>query len=260
MTFSIAVAGKGGSGKTTTAALMIRYLVKHRLSPVLAVDADGNANLHESLGFTVQHTIGSILAEFNDEKISIPAGMNKGSYLNLRLNEAVVENSDIDLISMGRGEGSGCYCYPNSVLKEFVDRLKTNYPYMVMDNEAGMEHLSRRTTENIDELLIISDHSVKGIRTLGRIYELVNELKLDVKRVSAVIARVPPGMPDEHISSEIATLKLKPAALIPLDENILQFDLEKRSILEMPENSPAVQAVNRLMAYLLPPDSRGGII
>jgi CO dehydrogenase maturation factor len=134
MIFSIAIAGKGGSGKTTTASLIIRYLVNRNLTPVLAVDADGNANLHESLGLKLTHTIGSILADFNEEKISIPSGMNKGSYLNVRLNDAIAESTGIDLISMGRGEGSGCYCYPNSVLKEFIDRLKPNYRYMVMDS------------------------------------------------------------------------------------------------------------------------------
>ncbi len=258
MTFSIAIAGKGGSGKTTTAALMIRYLEKQGLTPVLAVDADGNANLHESLGFKLTQTIGSILAEFNDEKMSIPPGMNKGSYLNLRLNDAVVESSGIDLISMGRGEGSGCYCYPNSVLKEFIDRLKTNYRYMVMDNEAGMEHLSRRTTENINELLVVSDHSVKGIRTLGRIRDLIKELKLDVGRVSAIIARVPAGILDSHIEAELEILDIRPVAAIPLDETILEFDMKRRSLLEMPDGSPAVQAVNSLMEGMLHGSKTGG--
>jgi CO dehydrogenase maturation factor len=191
MTFSIAIAGKGGSGKTTTSALIIRELRQRGLAPILAVDADGNANLHESLGFKLEETIGSIIAEFNEEKISIPSGLNKGSFLQMRRNQAVVESNGIDLISMGRGEGTGCYCYPNSVLKDFIDKLKDNYKFMVMDNEAGMEHLSRRTTENIDELLIASDHSIKGVRTAARIRQLVDELKLDVKQVSFIITRVP---------------------------------------------------------------------
>jgi CO dehydrogenase maturation factor len=258
MTFSIAIAGKGGSGKTTTASLIIRYLVKRNFTPVLAVDADGNANLHESLGLKVNHTVGSILADFNEDKISLPPGMNKGSYLNVKLNDAVVESSGIDLISMGRGEGSGCYCYPNTVLKEFIDRLKPNYKFMVMDNEAGMEHLSRRTTENINQLFIISDYSIKGIRTLGRIRDLVQELKLDVHSTSAVIARVPAGKMDEHINAELELLKIKPLATIPLDENIQKLDLEKRSIMEMPETSPAVKAVKSLMDSVLSQCLNGG--
>lgn len=257
MTFSIAIAGKGGSGKTTTCSLMIRELRNRGLTPILAVDADGNANLHESLGLKVETTIGSILAEFNSDKISIPSGMNKGAFLQVRLNQAIVESGGIDLISMGRGEGTGCYCYPNSVLKEFIDRLKGNYKYMVMDNEAGMEHLSRRTTENIDELLIASDYSVKGIRTAARIRELVNELKLDVKRVSFILTRVP-GKLDEHITGELAELRIEPIALVPLDAEIQRFDLEQRSLLDLPDTTPAVQAVKKLMDEVLKPNPVGG--
>ena len=256
MTFSIAIAGKGGSGKTTTCSLMVGELKKRGLTPVLAVDADGNANLHESLGLKLHETIGSILAEFNSDKISIPSGMNKGAFLQVRLNQAVVESTGVDLISMGRGEGTGCYCYPNSVLKDFIDKLKGNYRSMVMDNEAGMEHLSRRTTENIDELLIASDYSVKGIRTASRIRELVDELKLEVKRVSFIITRVP-GAVDEQILRELKSLNIEPIAFIPLDTEIQRFDLEQRSLLEMPDSSPAVRAVNKLMDILSAPVLQG---
>jgi CO dehydrogenase maturation factor len=252
MTFSIAIAGKGGSGKTTTCSLIVRDLKKRGLTPILAVDADGNANLHESLGLKLQDTIGSILAEFNSDKISIPSGMNKGAFLQVRLNQAIVESPGVDLISMGRGEGTGCYCYPNSVLKDFIDKLKGNYKFMVMDNEAGMEHLSRRTTENIDVLLIASDYSVKGIRTASRIRELVDELKLEVKRVSFIITRVP-GAVDEHIARELQNLKIEPVAFIPLDSQVQRFDLEQRSLLEMPDSSEAVRAVNKLTDILLEP-------
>jgi CO dehydrogenase maturation factor len=252
MTFSIAIAGKGGSGKTTTCSLIVRDLKKRGLTPILAVDADGNANLHESLGLKLQDTIGSILAEFNSNKISIPSGMNKGAFLQVRLNQAIVESQGVDLISMGRGEGTGCYCYPNSVLKDFIDKLKGNYKFMVMDNEAGMEHLSRRTTENIDVLLIASDYSVKGIRTASRIRELVDELKLEVKRVSFIITRVP-GAVDEHIARELQNLKIEPVAFIPLDSQVQRFDLEQRSLLEMPDSSEAIRAVNKLTDILLEP-------
>jgi CO dehydrogenase maturation factor len=259
MTFSIAIAGKGGSGKTTTCSLMIRELRNRGLTPILAVDADGNANLHESLGLKLGTTIGSILAEFNSDKISIPSGMNKGAFLQVRLNQAIVESRGIDLISMGRGEGTGCYCYPNSVLKEFIDRLKGNYKYMVMDNEAGMEHLSRRTTENIDELLIASDYSVKGIRTAARIRELVDELKLDVKRVSFILTRVPAALAT-HITQELEALRIAPIALIPLDPEIQRFDLEQRSLLDLPDTSLAVHAVKKLMDEVLKPNPVGGAV
>ena len=252
MTVTIAIAGKGGSGKTTTAGLIVRFLLKHGLQPVLAVDADGNANLHETLGLGLGKTVGEVLAEFNEEKITIPPGMTKGAYLDVRLNETVVESHGLDLISMGRGEGIGCYCYPHSVLKEFVEKLKPNYKFLVMDNEAGMEHLSRRTAENIDQLLIVSDHSVKGVRTAKRILELVEELKLDCKRVSVVIARVAGGTIEESIRREMRILGIEPSAVIPTDDNLLQFDLEKRSILDIPDDSPSVSAIAKLMFELIP--------
>lgn len=245
-----AVAGKGGSGKTSISSLIIRYLKRERLVPVLAVDADGNANLGESLGLKADKTIGSILASFNEEKISIPSGLTKGAYLDFKLNEAIVESEGVDLISMGRGEGTGCYCYPNTVLKNFIDKLVGNYANMVMDNEAGMEHLSRRTTENIDELFIISDHSVKGIRTVARIIELITELKLDVKRQSVVINRVPDRL-DGHISQELDRLGIKPMAAIPLDEEVYNYDLAQKSLLDLPDTSRAVGAVSKLMSRVL---------
>jgi CO dehydrogenase maturation factor len=250
LTISIAVAGKGGSGKTSVASLIIRYMKKKGLVPVLAVDADGNANLGDSLGLVLEDTIGSVLAAFNEDKISIPSGLTKGAYLELKLNETIVESEGLDLISMGRGEGTGCYCYPNTVLKKFIDELKGNYTCMVMDNEAGMEHLSRRTTEDIDELFIISDHSVKGIRTVGRILELIKELKLDVKRQSVVINRVP-GELDSHIKQELDQLGVEPIATIPLDDEVYRYDLEKRALLELPDTSPAAIAVEKMMNTIL---------
>jgi CO dehydrogenase maturation factor len=219
---------------------------------VLAVDADGNANLGESLGLVVEKTIGSVIAEFNEDKINIPGGFTKGAYLELKINETIVESQGVDLISMGRGEGTGCYCYPNTVLKSFIDKLKDNYAYMVMDNEAGMEHLSRRTTEGIDELFIISDHSVKGVRTVGRILTLIDELKLDVKRRSVAVNRVP-GALDSHVSRELEQLGIKPIAIIPEDENIYSYDLAKRSLLELPDTA-ATMAVDRLMNAILKRD------
>jgi len=251
MSYSVAVAGKGGSGKTTTAALIIRYLLQRGLRPALAVDADGNANLHESLGLTLNTTVGTTVAGFNDEKMDLPHGMTKTAYLEMKLSEAMVESPGVDLISMGRGDGSGCYCYPNSVLKQFIDKLRPNYKCMVIDNEAGMEHLSRGTTDNIDDLLIISDHSVKGIRTLGRIRALVDELKLDIRRVSAVVARAPEGTLDSQVAGELAALGIIPAAIIPSDTLVLQADLDRRSLLDLPDSSSAVRAVAAMMDHLI---------
>jgi CO dehydrogenase maturation factor len=251
MTLSIAVAGKGGSGKTSTSSLIVRYLMRNGMTPLLAVDADGNANLGESLGLELEGTIGSVIAEFNDDKITIPSGLTKGIYLEIKMNGTIVESKGLDLISMGRGEGTGCYCYPNTVLKKFIDELKGNYAAMIMDNEAGMEHLSRRTTEDIDELLIVSDHSVKGVRTVERILELLGELKLDVRRHSVIINRVPGGVLDDSIKQELAQMGVEPLAAIPLDENIAKADLERKPLLDLPDDSPSVLAVNEMMQTII---------
>jgi len=250
LTFSIAVAGKGGSGKTSLASLVIRYLMKRGAGPVLAIDADPNANLGESLGLDIKQTIGSIIASFNDEKINIPPGMTKEAYLEFKLNESVVEAKGLDLVTMGRGEGPDCYCYPNLILRKFADSLSGNYPYMVMDNEAGMEHLSRRTTQDVDELLIVSDHTVKGVRTVARIRELVDELKLVVKRQSVLINLVPDGL-DPMVVAELKKWKLKLTATIPLDEEVAQYDIQLKPLLDLPDSSKAVKAVNNLMTKLI---------
>ncbi len=250
MSFSIAVAGKGGSGKTSISSLIIRYLLKNKLTPILAVDADPNSNLGESLGLEVRDSVGMLLDRFQKDKNEIPAGMTKEAYLEFKLNSLILESQGFDLISMGHGEGQDCYCYPNSVLRKFIDRMAESYAYVVMDNEAGMEHLSRGTTQDIDELLIVSNHSVKGVRTLARIQELVKELKLRVKHESIVISMSPPQL-DPGVVSELDRLNLAPEAVIPEDEEIQEFDLKQKSLLELPDTSKAVVAVDSLMSKVL---------
>jgi CO dehydrogenase maturation factor len=250
LSFNIAVAGKGGTGKTSVTTMVIRYLLKKGAGPILAIDADPNANLGESLGLDIKQTVGSIIASFNEEKINIPPGMTKEAYLEFRLNETIVETKGLDLVTMGRGEGPDCYCYPNVLLRKFADTLSGNYPYMVMDNEAGMEHLSRRTTQNVDELLLISDHSVKGVRTIARIKELVAELKLEVKRQSVLINLVPDGL-DPVVANEMSRLGIEAAAIIPLDDEVYQYDIQLKPLLELPDSSKAVKAVDNLMTNLL---------
>jgi len=250
LSINIAVAGKGGTGKTSITSLVIRYLMKNGLGPILVVDADANANLGESLGLSVKKTIGSIIVSFNEEKINIPPGMTKEAYLEIKLNDALVESKELDLLTMGRGEGAECYCYPNLLLRKFTDILMKNYAYTVMDNEAGMEHLSRRTTQNIDELLLVSDHSMKGVRTVARLMKLVHELKLTVKRQSVIINSVPNEI-HPLISEELARLDIEPTAIIPFDEEIYEHDLKFKPLLELPDTSKAVKAVNELMDRLL---------
>ncbi|MBL7165439.1 MAG: AAA family ATPase [Dehalococcoidales bacterium] len=252
MSFNIAVAGKGGSGKTSLASLVIRYLKNSGTGPILAVDADANANLGESLGLTVRKTVGQMLDEFQGDKINIPPGMTKELYLDFKLNEILVESPRIDLLTMGRGEGPECYCYPNVILKKFADTLADNYAYMVMDNEAGMEHLSRRTTQDVDVLFLVSNHSVKGIRTIARIIELVSSLKLTVKKLLPVISIAPDEL-DPLVKEELERQGIELAAIIPKDEEVYRYDLELRPLLELPDSSPAVQVVRDIMKQILDP-------
>jgi CO dehydrogenase maturation factor len=246
LSFKLAVAGKGGCGKTSLAALVIRYLKIHDKTPILAVDADANANLGESLGLKVGQTIGTVLDLFQHEKISIPQGMTKEAYLEYKLNGTIVESSGLDLVTMGRGQGPECYCYPNVILKKFIDGLSASYQSVVMDNEAGMEHLSRKTTEDMDALLLVSNHSIKGVRAVARIKELVDELKLNFKQQLVVINLVP-GKLDPLIEKELEKLHIKADALIPEDDELYRFDLEQKNLLNMPDSSAAVQAVNDLI-------------
>ena len=250
MSFNIAVAGKGGSGKTSVASLVIRYLKKQNKGPILAIDADPNANLGESLGLEVRQTVGLILDDFQKNKINIPPGMTKEAYLDYKLNEVIVERKGLDLVTMGKGEGPECYCYPNLILRKFADTLAENYTYTVMDNEAGMEHLSRRTTQNVDALLLVSNHSVKGVRTINRIKELASSLKLIVKRQLAIINMVPAKL-DPIVKEEMDRLGIELTAVIPEDEEVYRYDLEMTPLLDLPDASKAVKAVDGLMGEIL---------
>jgi CO dehydrogenase maturation factor len=250
LSINIAVAGKGGTGKTSVTSLIIRYLLKNDLGTVLAVDADPNSNLAENLGLQVNQTIGRILNSFQGEKLSIPPGMTKEAYLEYQLNGAISESKKLDLITMGRGEGPECYCYPNVVIRKLIDDWAKNYSFVIMDNEAGMEHLSRRTTQNIDEMILVSDHSVKGLRAVARIRDLIAELKLVIKRESVIINLVAGGI-DPLLSAEMDRLGMVPTATIPVDEDLKRFDLEQRPLFELPDTSVAATAVNNLMDELL---------
>jgi CO dehydrogenase maturation factor len=254
LSVNIAVAGKGGTGKTSVTSLVIRYLLKNDLGTILAVDADPNSNLAESLGLEVSQTVGRILNEFQGEKLNIPAGMTKEAYLEYQLNIAITESKGLDLVTMGRGEGPECYCYPNVVIRKLIDDWSKNYSFVVMDNEAGMEHLSRRTTQNLDELFLVSDHSVKGLRAVARIRELVAELKLIVKRESIIINQVPDGI-DPLLKQEMDRLGIIPAVTIPVDEEMQRYDLEQKPLFDLPDTSVAVAAINNLMDKLLQPQN-----
>ncbi|MGE5253125.1 MAG: AAA family ATPase, partial [Planctomycetaceae bacterium] len=246
----IAVAGKGGTGKTTLSALVIGYLRKKGLKPILAVDADPSCNLADSLGLKVGKSLGTAREDFFETKGNLPPGMTKEAYLEMKLHEILVESPGLDLLVMGRPEGPGCYCYANNILRRHMDLLIKNYPFAVMDNEAGMEHLSRRTTQGVDYLLFLSDYSLKGIRTVGKIRGLIEELRLSVKERHLVVDRAPNGL-DPVFSREIENLGLHLLGTIPEDPVLAEYEMKGRPLLELPDDSPAVRVVAGMMENII---------
>ncbi len=245
MAFVLALAGKGGTGKTTIAGLAVRYIVGHKKSPVLAVDADSNNCLHEALGVDVHATIGRLREDSLDvirSGTERPGGMSMEQMFDYQVQQSLVESAGFDLIVMGRPEGPGCYCAANNIIRKYTDRLSESYPYVVIDNEAGMEHLSRRTSRKIDLLLIVSDPSARGIRTAKRIHSLVDELALDVDRRVLLINRVTDNQDDtlKNIAEESG---MQVAGTIPQDPTIAEFDLKGSPVLRLPDDSPALKAV-----------------
>ncbi|MFC1549290.1 AAA family ATPase [Nitrospirota bacterium] len=249
MAFTIGFAGKGGTGKTSIAAIAVRYLLDKRKGPVLAVDADSNACLNEALGLEVHATIGSLredsLAKVRDGG-DRPGGMTTEQLFDYQVQQSVMEAEGFDLMVMGRPEGPGCYCAANNIIRKYTDLLSEDYPYVVIDNEAGMEHLSRRTTHAVDLLLIVSDPTIKGLQTIKRINSLVDELNLDVKDRAFVVNRVTEGQEDEIIK-QAADLGLTISAFIPQDPKIAEFDLKGAPVLRLPEESIALKGIFGLL-------------
>ncbi len=246
MAFHIAVAGKGGTGKTTLCSLIIRQLIKAKKGPILAVDADANANLNEALGLEIEGTISEVLARIYNNLDPLPAGMTKDQYVAFKVHESLAEGENVDLLVMGGPEGAGCYCYANNILRGFVAELSKNYPYLVMDNEAGLEHLSRRTTQNVDILFITSDASARGIRSAGRIRELVETLNLDMKKMYLVVSRVKEGS-IEALMPEIEKTGLELVGAIPTDDQVMEYDLLSKPLISLPDQSPAVAVIDDIL-------------
>jgi CO dehydrogenase maturation factor len=248
--FHIAICGKGGTGKTTLSAVILRLLIRAGKGPVLVIDADADGNLADALGLRGAETVGAVLDEMEKKASQLPPGMSKDAWLEAKLAEVLVEEKGYDFLSMGRGEGPGCYCYVNSVLRRIMDKLESQYPYSVMDNAAGMEHLSRRTTRAADCLFLVSDHSLRGVESGARIAELAKELKLDVKEMGFVINRVP-GTVDPVILKRVEEKGLKIFGAIPEDDQIKRFDLEGRSLLDLPDDNQVTRAVEKIAGKIL---------
>jgi CO dehydrogenase maturation factor len=240
--YSVGLAGKGGTGKTTLAGLLVKYLVEKGKTPVLAVDADPNANLNDVLGLEVRETLGQAREEM---KKGVATGMTKDIFMEMKLEQAVVEAKGYDLVVMGRPEGPGCYCAANTLLTNYMDKLIGNYAYLVMDNEAGMEHISRLTTNNIDLLLIVSDPTRRGIQAAARIFELIQELGLNISRKLLVVNQAKEGE-TETIEKAVKDFRLELTGIIPEDEQIREYDLGGRPTTELKNDSKAVKA-----AYLI---------
>jgi CO dehydrogenase maturation factor len=236
--FTIALSGKGGTGKTTISSLLIRSFIAMGETPVLAVDADPNANLHEALGVTVRETMGSMREEVFTRHI--PPGMNRHDYVRYRFRQALVESEGFDLIAMGRPEGSGCYCFANDLLSECMGELERDYHFIVIDTEAGMEHIARGTIGKPDLLLIISDPGARGLRTIARIREIATQLGLENEKIRVVFNRFRGDTAPVDIGAG------QPIAVIPDDTAIEQADLTATPVSLIPPENPAKTAVREL--------------
>lgn len=238
MTYSIALAGKGGTGKTTMAGLLVKYLVEKGKTPVLAVDADANANFNEVLGLEVEETLGGAREEM---KKGFSNGMTKDLFIEMKTQQAVVESTGFDLIVMGRPEGSGCYCAANSLLTQFLDKLIDNYAYSVIDNEAGMEHISRLTTNDIEILLVVSDPTRRGIQAAARIVELTEQLSLNIARKLLILNQAKEGQ-NQAILNAVKDYNLDLVGMVPEDLEVQEFDLNGRPTTELEKNNKALVA------------------
>jgi CO dehydrogenase maturation factor len=239
MSYAIALAGKGGTGKTTIAGMLIKYLEKKNKGPILAVDADANANLNEVLGLKVTGTLGN--AREDMKKGKVPNGMTKDIFISMKMEESLVEAAGYDLVVMGQPEGAGCYCAANSLLTQFLEKLVGNYPYIVMDNEAGMEHISRLTTKNVDVLLIVSDSSRRGIQAGIRIHELAKNLNIGASKSWLIINKMK-AAPSDEILEILEKEGLSLAGIIPEDPMVYEYDLNGRPTVEMPDENGAIRA------------------
>jgi len=250
MSLRIALAGKGGTGKTTLAALLCRSLQARNIRPILAVDADPNSCLADKLGLNVDRTIGDLREELRAKPEAKPAGISKNEWIERQINESLVEATGLDLLAMGRQEGPDCYCFINNLLREYLGRISKQYKALVIDNEAGLEHLSRRTDGRVDIMLVICQPTVIGARTAMRIMELVRTLHLDIGACYLVMNQCA-GEISPDLAAQFQQTGLENLAMIPADPAIADFDVKGQAVKDLPANSPAVVAVDGLVAKLL---------
>jgi CO dehydrogenase maturation factor len=248
MAYRIAISGKGGVGKTTFAALTVRYLTEELGRTVLAVDADPNATLGVMLGIEVERTVAEIREETLEKKDNIPSGMSKDRFVEYRIQQCIGEHKGFDLLTMGRPEGPGCYCFVNNLLRRYLERAADDYPYVVIDNEAGMEHLSRRTDSTVDLLLVVTEPTIVGIGTARRVAEMASSLPIAVKRIRVVLNRVPPGGLSPEVEDRLDASGLEVAGEIRLDDGVLSSAMSGQSLLDLPEGNCMYATVREILA------------
>lgn len=250
----IAVAGKGGVGKTTLTGLLIQYLCESGKKPVLAVDADANANLNEVLGVGIECTLGELREEIEragvDSRYQIPVGMTKQAYLEARLSDAITEEDDYDLMVMGRTQGQGCYCFVNGLVQTQIQKLQSNYPYVVVDNEAGMEHISRGLIPTMEIAILVSDCSRRGVQAAGRIAALMKELNFKPKTVGLIVNWAPEGKLDAGTMEEVEKQGLTLLGVVPQDQDVYQYDCDGKPIVRLPKDSPVRSALHDIVQKL----------
>lgn len=261
MSTTIALAGKGGVGKTSISAMVIKYLIEKKSGSILAIDADPSSNLNMVLGLDLEWTVGDIRENLLDEvKSSLTAGgaamgalqggLSKREYLDYQVRSSLSEGERFDMIAMGRGERQGCYCAVNHNLREVIDAISKNYRYIVIDNEAGMEHLSRRTTRNVQHLLVVSDPTQRGIVAAGRIAEFRKELDIRIENTHLIINRLNGTLP-AGLQSVIDTMDIPLLGIVPIDERIPEFEFSGRPLIELPSESELFKGVAALLDKIL---------
>lgn len=250
MAYTIAVAGKGGTGKTTLCGLLLDHLCKSGRGPILAVDADANSNLNEVMGVEVELTLGDLREQVAHAE-DIPAGMSKQDYMDMKFNRALIEEDDYDMLVMGRTQGEGCYCFVNGLLQTQLSKYSSRYKYMVVDNEAGMEHISRGLLPNVDVIILVSDCSRRGVQAVGRIARLVHDLGMKPKKMGLIINRAPDGVLDPGTAEEVEKQGLELWGVIPQDEMVYRFDCDGEPTSKLPDDSKARKAFDGVVDKIL---------